>query len=92
MCLTIQAVAYPQTLWMKRWAAFRRWITASRRKHNGQEVNQGAVKKEKKEKKSALPTISYKGYCMRGNGGYSVCVFPLQYGCSVSAYTVIVLK
>lgn len=31
-------------------------------------------KKKEKEKKSALPTISYKGYCMRGNGGYSVCV------------------
>ncbi|XP_039476697.1 kinesin-like protein KIN-14E [Oreochromis aureus] len=27
---------------MKRWAAFRRWITADRRKHNGQEVNQGS--------------------------------------------------
>lgn len=51
MCLTVQAVAYPQTLWMKRWAAFRRWITASRRKHNGQEVNQGAVKKKKKKRK-----------------------------------------
>lgn len=50
MCLTVQAVAYPQTLWMKRWAAFRRWITASRRKHNGQEVNQGAVKEKRKRK------------------------------------------
>lgn len=43
VCLIVQAVIHHKTLWTKRWAAFRRWIGADRRKHPAQEVNQGAV-------------------------------------------------
>ncbi|XP_044053142.1 kinesin-like protein KIN-14I isoform X2 [Siniperca chuatsi] len=40
------AVIYHKTLWMKRWAAFRRWIGADRRKHSGQEVNRGSAESQ----------------------------------------------
>ncbi|XP_033947136.1 uncharacterized protein [Pseudochaenichthys georgianus] len=36
------AVRHHKTLWMKRWAAFRRWIGADYRKHTGQDVNPGS--------------------------------------------------
>lgn len=43
ICFVVQAVIHHKTLWTKKWAAFRCWIGADRRKHPTQEVTQGAV-------------------------------------------------
>lgn len=45
ICSVTQDAVHHKTQWMKKWAAFRRWIGADRRKHPGQAVNQGAAKR-----------------------------------------------